>query len=182
MTATISGILGMVGVNGTFVATYVSAGSFSIPVDTTAAGAYAGGGSIEGGDLGQIDALIQANVVPDDTTAVTVSALALPIGIIATVVVPQAYVAAYSLAVNAQLQAQIKSYAIGGNAPDYEVAYDDIVGALQEAGVLVLGQASYVRQVQSLSINGQAPGVGVAFPGSLYQAILTPPTISVLGV
>ena len=182
MTATISGVLGMAGMNGTFIATYVSADSFSIPLDTTSAGTYLGGGSVEGGDLGQIDALIQANVVPDDTTAITVSAVALPISIVATVVVPQAYVAAYTLAVAAQLQAQIQSYDIGGNAPAYSVAYDDIVGALEEAGVLVLGQPSYVRQVQSLSLNGQANGVGVAFPGSLYQAVLTTPAISVLGV
>jgi hypothetical protein len=182
MTVTISGVLGTAGVNGTFLGTYVGANSFSIPVNTTSAGTYTGGGSIEGGDLGQIDALIQANVVPDDVTAITVSALALPISIVATVVVPQAYVAAYSLAVNAQLAAQINSYAIGGNAPDYEVAYDDIVGALEEAGVLSLGQPSYVRLVQSLSLNGLATGVGVAFPGSLYQAILGVPSISVLGV
>ena len=182
MTVTVSGVLGVAGVNGTFVATYVGANSLSIPVDTTSGGTYLGGGSVEGGDLGQIDRLIQANVVPDNTTAITISALALPITIIASVVVPQAFVATYRIAVLQQLQAQIASYAVGGNAPDFEVAYDDIVGALEEAGVIALGTASYVRQVQSLSINGLATGVGVAFPTNQYQAVLATPTISVVGI
>jgi hypothetical protein len=182
MTVTISGVLGVAGVNGTLLGTYVSANTFSIPVNTIGAGTYAGGGSIEGGDLGQIDQLLQQNVVPDNTVAVTVSALALPITIVATVIVPQAYVATYKLAVNAQLQAQITSYAVGGNAPDFAVAYDDIIGALEEAGVLTLGAPSYVRQIQSLSLNGSGSGAGVTFPGPFYQAILAPPTITVLGV
>jgi hypothetical protein len=182
MTVTTTGVLGMAGANGTFLATYVGANSFSIPFNSTSAGTYAGGGTVEGGDLGQIDGLIQANVVPDDTTAVTVSALALPVNIVATVIVPQANVALYQQAVGPQLSTQIASYAIGGNSPDFEVAYDDIVGALEEAGVLALGQASYVRQVQALTLNGQANGVGVSFPGPNYQAILTPPSLSVLGI
>jgi hypothetical protein len=180
MTVTISGVLGTVGVNGSFLGTYVGPNSFSIPIDTTSAGAYTGGGSVEGGDLGQIDALIQANVVPSGETAITVSARALPIAVVATVVVPQAYVAAYRIAVLQQLQAQIASYDVGGNAPQFEVSYNDIVGALEEAGVLVLGAASYVRQIQRLSLNGGGVGVGVPFPTNEYQAILATPTITVL--
>ena len=186
MTVTISGVLGTAGVNGTFLGTYVGANSFSIPVDSTSGGTYTGGGSVEGGDLGQIDALIQANVVPDNTAALTVSATAFPITIVASVVVPQAMVATYSAAYTAQLQAQIASYALGGNAPTYAVAYDDIVGALEEAGVLVLGQASYVRSVQSLTVSGNAQtltGVGsIAFPSSTSQAVLASVTVAVLGV
>lgn len=182
MTVTITGVLGVSGVNGTFVGTYVSANVFSIPIDTTAGGTYTGGGTVEGGDLGQIDALLQENVVPDGITAITVSAQALPIQVTATVVVPVAYVATYQVAVVAQLQVQIASYNIGGNAPDYAVAYDDIVGALEEAGVLALGQASYVKAVQALTINGQAAGVGVNFIGPTYQAVLAVPVITVLGI
>ncbi len=182
MTVTIIGVLGMSGVLGSFVATYTGANAFSIPVDTTSSGTYTGGGNIEGGDLGQIDALIQRVCVPDNTTAFTQSAVALPIQVTATVVVPQAYVAAYRLAVAAQLQAQIASYDIGGNAPTFAVAYDDIVGALEEAGVQALGQASVVRQVQSLSINGLGVDVGVPFPSPFYVAVLVTPAITVVGV
>lgn len=182
MTVTIAGAEGIAGVNGTFVGTYTAADAFSIPVDTTSAGTYTGGGTVEGGDLGQIDRLIQRACTPDGMTSVTTSAVALPIGVVATVVVPQAYVAAYQIAVVAQLQAQIASYAIGGNAPTYEVGYNEIVGALEEAGVQALGQASIVREVQSLSLNGGGVGDGVAFPSPFYEALLVTPTITVLGV
>lgn len=182
MTAAIENVLGVLGVNSTFLAAYVSMNSFSIPIDTTSAGTYLGGGQVEGGDLGQIDLLIQNNCVPDDVTAVTVSALALPVTIVATVAVPQAFVATYRLAVTNQLQTQILSYSIGGNAPTFEVTYDDIVAALEEAGVITFGAASYVRQIASLSINGQAAGLGVVFPSNQYQAVLATPTITVVGV
>jgi hypothetical protein len=186
MTVTIDGVLGTGGVNGTALGTYVTADSFSIPVDTTSTGTYTGGGQVEGGDLGQIDALLQENVVPDNTTAITASALALPVVVVATVVVPAAYVLAYQLAAPVQLQAQVSAYDIGGDAPDFAVQYDDIVGALEEAGVIAVGQASYVRAVQSLSVTvGGVPvpsGGSVSFLSSQYQAILAPPQISVVGV
>jgi hypothetical protein len=179
---TIDGVLGPTTVNGTWTGTYVSADSFSIPLDTTTAPAYISGGQIDGGDLGQIDNLLQVNCVPDNTTAITASALALPIQVTATVVVPTAYVSQYTTNVALQLQAQIASYAIGGNASSGNaVNYDDIVGALTEAGVVSLGQASYAT-IQSLSINSQGVGVGVAFPSSYYQAILSGTAVTVLGV
>ena len=167
---------------GSFVVTVTSATSFSIAVNTTSLGAWVAGGEVEGGDLGAIDELLQSYVVPDGITAVTQSAQALPVQPVATVIVPQAYVAAYRLAVGVQLAAQFASYSIGGDAPSYAVAYDDIVGALEEAGVLAVGQASYVRQVQSLSLNGLGAGVGVPFPSTSFQAVLNNPLITVLGV
>jgi hypothetical protein len=180
MTVTISGVLGMADVTGTFLATYVSGTSFSIPVDTTLTGTYTGGGSVEGGDLGQIDKLIQQNCVPDQTAAVVASALAFPIAIVATVLVPQAYVQTYQIAVIAQLQAQLDAYDIGGDAPSFAVQYDDMIAALEEAGVLVLGQPSYVRQVQSLTVNGSTSDV--PFPATEYKALLSVPAITVIGI
>ena len=183
----VSGVVGTLGVavDGSFVATYVSANQISIPVDTTASGAYTGGGSVEGGDLGAIDALIQSSVNPDIGTAVTVSALALPVAISATVVVPQAMLAAYRLAVLPQLLAQLQSYALGGNpvlSGPLQVSYNDILGALEEAGVATLGSPSYVRQIQSLSLNGGGVGAGVLFPSNQYQAVLGAVAITVIGV
>jgi hypothetical protein len=182
MEVTISGVEGISGVNGSWVATYTATNAFSIPVDTTAGGTYTGGGLVEGGDLGQIDVLIQRACTPDGLTSVTSSAVALPIVIAATVIVPQAYVAAYQLAVIPQLQTQLKAYDIGGDAPAFEVAYDDIVGALEEAGVFTLGQASVVRRVQSLSLNGGGVGVGVPFPSPFYEAVLVTPVVTVIGI
>ena len=182
MTVTISGVLGTTGVNGSNLATYVSANSFSIPVNTTSSGTYTGGGSVEGGDLGQIDKLLQQNVVPSNTTALTQSALAFPITIVATVTVPVAYVAAYQLAVGPQLVAQLAIYPFGGTSADaFTVPYNDIVGALEEAGVVALGTASFAT-VQGLSINGGGIGVGPTFPSSAHQAIQGTTTITVLGV
>jgi hypothetical protein len=178
-------------VNGTTIGTYVSADSFSIPVDTTGSGTYTGGGQVDGGDLGAIDGLLQSNVTPDNTTCLTVSARALPISISASVSVPQAYVAAYTIAVQVQLAAQIASYPIGGNAqssPAYSVPWDDILGALDEAGVLALGQASYVRSVGSLVLtcgsqtanqSGQGILFAAAYPG---KALLGSVSVQVLGV
>jgi hypothetical protein len=190
MTVTISGVLGTGGVVGTFLGTYVGADSFSIPVNTTSTGSYTGGGTVEGGDLGQIDALIQQNVTPDNTTSITTSALAFPLTVVATVVVPAVYVTAYQLAVQIQLAAQIASYPVGGSSetdPTYSIPWDDILAALEEAGVVALGQPSYVRAVQSLSVSGNSmtvtsSGTGVPFPSSAYQALLAPASISVVGV
>jgi hypothetical protein len=186
MQVTIAGVTGTGGVNGSNIATYVSANSFSIPVNTTATGTYTGGGQVEGGDLGAIDGLLQENVTPDNTTEVTVSAQAFPVTILATVVVPQAYAAQYSLRVSQQLQTQVSSYPIGGSAtssPANSIPWDDILGALEEAGVVVLGAVSYVRAVTSLSVNGvTTAGLGASFPGPYYQALLAPPSITVIGV
>jgi hypothetical protein len=182
MTVSISGVEGMSDVNGSFIGTYTGADAFSIPIDTTSSGTYTGGGQVEGGDLGQIDQLLQAACVPDGTTAVTSSAVALPIVVTAVVVVPQANVAAYRIAVLSQLAVQIASYAIGGNAPTFEVGYAEIEGAIEAAGIPALGQASVVRQIQSLSLNGLAVDVGVTFPSPVYQAILVTPSITVIGI
>jgi hypothetical protein len=186
-TVTISGALGVNGtINGTFLATYTGADGFSIPIDTTGLPAWSGGGTVEGSDLGAIDALLQQNVVPDNTSARTVSALAQPIQVTATVIVPQAYVAAYQLASVTQLGAQVASYPFGGNAADgFSVPYLDIVGALELAGLPnpaapALGQASYA-EVQSLSINGQGANVGQPFAGNTYMAVLVNPLVTVVG-
>jgi Baseplate J-like protein len=197
-TMTISGVLGTGGVNGIFLGTYVSSNSFSIPVDTTSTGSYTGGGSVEGGDLGQIDNLLQGNspvtppvdVVPDNTTALTVSAIAFPTTFTATVIVPAAYVTAYKAAVVVQLAALLASYNIGGNAetvPTFSVSWDDALEALGEAGIISVGQASYVKAVQSLSVSDgvttiTTSGTGIAFPSNLYQALLAAANVTVVGV
>jgi len=184
MTVAISGVLGTAGVNGSFLGTYVSATSFSIPIDTSAAGSYTGGGFVEGGDLGAVDALLQENVVPDNETALTVSALALPVTVVATVSVPQAYVQTYKLAAPAAIQTYLASLPVGGIYPDGEqvpVSYDEIVAALINAGVLTLGQASYVRGTPTVTLNGGV--VDVPFPTFQYQAIPSASTsVTVLGV
>ena len=188
MVVTIQGVTGMSDAFDepiTYLASYVSAGTFSISTNTTALGAYVSGGQVEGGDLGQIDLLLQENVVPSGTTAVTKSALAMPITVIATVAVPQAFVQQYSLAVNGALQARIAAYPIGGvtqGESAVSIEYDDIVEAL---GLPAIVNGASVAQVHSLvlSVGGVnvPPGGSQPFVDADYQAVLSPPTVSVVG-
>jgi hypothetical protein len=183
--AIIQGVLGTAGVNGSWNATYLSPTTFSIPLNTTAAGAYTSGGTVEGGDLGEIDNLLQLNCTPDGDVTVAQSALALPVVISASISVPAAEVATYALAAPIQLQVQISAYPIGGTSGVNAVEYDDIVGALEEAGVVALGQASYVKAITALSVTvgGVAcpAGGSVPFPSQQYQAILVTPSLSIVG-
>jgi hypothetical protein len=167
--ATISGVLGNPAANGGFVVSVLSPTTFSIPVAGN--GAYTGGGTVEGGDLGAIDNLIQTTVVPDGITAITQSALAFPVAIIGTVLVPRAYVSIYTAAYQAGLLAFLKALDIGGNAPVYAVEYDGVIGALEDAGVLVFGAASYVVAIQNLTVNGGQ--IDLPFPTGQNQAVLS---------
>jgi hypothetical protein len=183
-TVTIAAILGNTNANGTWTATIVSGSSFSIPIAGN--GTWTGGGTVEAGDLGQIDNLLQENVVPDGIIAITVSALAFPIAVAGTVVVPQANVAQYRLAVLPALVAYLASLNIGGDAPDFSVDYDDVIAALGGAGLFELGQTSVVRAYQGVTIAGNGIGPGTAnipFPGTNYQALLaSASSITVQGV
>lgn len=179
----ISGVLGNTAANGGGVIIKTGASTFTIN-GSTGNGAYTGGGFVEGGDLGQVDALLQANVVPDGITAVAVSALAFPVTIVTTVVVPQSFVATYTLAAPIALQALIDSFPIGGNIPPGgsagTIPYSVVEGALVEAGVLTVGAVSYVRQVSSLTVNGVV--VDVNYPSPLHDAVLVTPSITVVGI
>jgi hypothetical protein len=181
--AIISGVLGNTAANGAWVITKTGANTFTLNT-SVGNGAYTGGGFVEGGDLGEVDNLIQANVVPDDTTAVTQSSLAFPIAVVATVVVPNAYVASYQAAAAAALVALLATYPIGGNIPpggsNGTIPISAIEGALIDAGVLVLGGVSFVRQVSNLTIN--ASSVDLNYPSPNHDALLTAPTITVIGV
>ena len=182
-TVTVAGVLGNTAANGSFAATVVDSTHLSLN-GSVGNGAYAGGGNVEAGDLGQIDQLLQQNVTPDGIAgAITVSALAFPQKILGTVVVPQANVAAYRLAVVPAIQAYLASIPIGGLFSDeaVPVEYDLIIGALTAAGILNPGQQSVVRALQGVTLNGGQ--VDVPFPSNLYQALLDPATsIAVVGV
>jgi hypothetical protein len=192
MTATVSGVLGNTGANGTFTVTVSGPTSTTITLNgSVGTGAYTGGGSVEGGDLGAIDNLLQNNVVPDAiVAAVTISAVALPVLVSYSVVVPAAYVQIYIAAVAAAIDQQTASYPIGGSySPTLVVpiAWDDYLGALKEAGVLTLGATSYVISVSSLSVTVNGTTMtnstqSVAFPTNAYQAIQGAISGSVTGV
>ena len=89
----ISGVAGATGVNNQIagtVAWQIVSGSGSTFTFALAAnpGAYTSGGSVEGGDLGMVDAAIQAQVVPTGQTALVSPATNVTVNVTATVYIP----------------------------------------------------------------------------------------------
>lgn len=181
---TIQDVLGLGGANGSTTIHFVDATHFSLD-NSIGTGTYTGGGTVDGGDLGQVDNLIQENVVPDGDTAITLSALAFPVGVVATVVVPAAFVATYLAAVGPALVAYLATLPLGGiqsesNPSQYVVPYSEIEGTLSGVGIQVVGGTSYVRQITGLTVNSFA--VDAVVPTIQYQPLLVAPTINVIGV
>ncbi len=179
----VTGVLGNLAANGGWTALVTASNKLQLS-GSVGSGGYAGGGFLEGGDLGLVDSVIQANAVTDTAKATTESSLAFPITIVAVVVVPQAYVTTYRAAAPAALAALFATYPIGGNIPpgetDGTVPYSAVEGALEIAGVLTIGSATYVRQVTSLTVNGGV--VDLTYPTERYVALLAEPSIQVVGV
>lgn len=179
-TATIAGVLGNLNANGTWTINVTSPTAFAL-VGSTGSGTYTGGGTVEGGDVGQVDRIIQANAVGNNETAYTVSATAFPVDIVATVVVPSTYTSVYVAAADAALIAYIGAIPIGGTivppSSSGVVDYSAIEGVLFAAGA-ILGQKSYVIAVSSLTVNGQT--VDVSFPLLTSMAVAGTLTINVV--
>jgi hypothetical protein len=109
----ISGVVGANGVNNAtagavaWLASYVSPTSFTLN-NTVAPGAYVSGGSAEIGDLGMVDASIQAQCVPSGFLAITQAAQNVAVPVVATV-----YVSSKSGLTGAQVVTSIQA-ALGG--------------------------------------------------------------------
>lgn len=182
-TATITGVIGATAANGTWTITVVDATRFTLNGSVGGA-AYTGGGSVEGGVLGQVDRVIQANAVPDTDTTFTVSASDFPVAVAATVSVPTSRVAAYTVAVQTAIALFNAAIPIGGQDSGGGAAgfyrYNDVIGLLYAAGI-VGNQPSYVSNISSLTLNGVA--ADLTFPSTESVASLTPlPVINVVGV
>lgn len=87
----LNGVQGATGVNNPvaaapawLVASAPSSSSFTFALAVNP-GTYATGGTVDGGDLGMVDAAIQGMVVPDGLTALAAAAVNVPINIVATV-------------------------------------------------------------------------------------------------
>lgn len=171
----VSGVLGNTAANGHWLATPDLSGNPVLDlllIGSAGNGTYsAGTGSVEVGDLGAVDAVLQANVVPDAITLVTKSALAFPVTLVATVIVPVNKVTEYTANVTTQLQAFITALPIGGNTGGIRI--NDIIGVLFQAGS-VNSQPSYVNNSSGITLNGVA--ADLAFPASNYVAVLQPLT------
>jgi hypothetical protein len=174
----VQGVLGNVGANGTWNIIADDANHFWL-LGSSGTGTYTGGGQVDGGPLGLVDDVIQANCVPDGApTAYTVSGLAQTLAIAASVSVPAAQLAAYRANVQTILSAYVNAAPIGGyELPDnggWGLSLDTVIGLLWQAGS-INGAQSYVQSVSGVTINGSAEdfqysssllgrGVGVLSP------------------
>lgn len=175
--ATLSGVLGNTNANGTHTITVINSTSFSLD-GTSGNAAYTGGGIVQGGDLGQVDKIIQENAVPDPVPAITTSSIPFNVAVVGTVEVPQANVPIYSAAVQTSLAILWAVLPIGG--VNGALQYNSVVGVVEAAGI-VGEQPSYVKRLTSLTLNGVSTDVN--YPGELYVAKLSPaPVINVVGV
>jgi hypothetical protein len=177
-TVTVTGVTGNTAANGTYQITFVDANNFTLN-GTTANAAYTGGGTVEGGDLGQVDRILQENAVPDDTvTLQTASAEEFDVAIVAIVSVPAAYVAAYTTAVQLALKAYFSTLAIGGI--DSLLQYNDVVGVLYAAGIFTGSGASVVSKINGLTLNGVATDISYPSPIAVAELAVAP-AITVVG-
>jgi len=183
----ISGIVGRTGANGVWVVgalldqyNFVLAGSFNV------SGAYLGGGVIEGGDLGLVDSVIQANAVPLGISARTRSATAANIVAVVNVWVPAAQAPAAGAAVSLALTSYFASVPIGGSTDpggSYTNAllYDAVLGAIYTA-LLPTGATLTVKQA-TLSLNSSPPGLAqnITLVTTDVPVLFPAPTIVVHG-
>ena len=131
--ANIAGVNGNTNANGNFQITNLGSVTFSIPAMGN--GAYSGGGVIEGGDLGELDALLQQICVPNAVTENTIQAT--PVGATCggTIYVTASYASQAVPAVVAALTAYATNLPIGGdNLAFPNVApYNEILGIAEGA-------------------------------------------------
>lgn len=181
----VSGVLGNAGANGTFIMLYHDADSFYL-LGSTGTGTYTGGGQVEGGPLGMVDSVIQSKCVPDGDTAYTVSGLAQLLAIAGNVSVPAAQAAAYKTNAANLLASYVNSMPIGGyplTGGGSGLSLDTVIGLLWQAGVVSGGQ-SYVRSVDSVTINGVAADKAYAsnLNGRGVGVLQPAPVLTVTGV
>lgn len=107
--AIVRGVAGAVGVNNNVTSnpawpvTVVDAFNFTVPLGSLP-GVYAGGGTVDGGDLGMVDAALQAQVVPLGQIALVLPATNAPVNLVGTV-----YIGAQAGLTSAQAIANITS-------------------------------------------------------------------------
>lgn len=157
--ATVSGVRGNGGANITSTIVVTAADKFTLD-GSVGTGAYTGDGVVEGGDLGQVDRIIQANTVPDGVTAITQSATAAPLTIVIDVFVPVLYVDVVETPIETAITTFVSVSPIGGYTDPVGsytnvMPLDAIIGVAYAACILANGQASVAQQVTA-TINGVA--------------------------
>jgi hypothetical protein len=174
---TVSGVLGNTAANGTRQIAGLTGTTFQL-VGSVGSGAYTSGGVIEGGDVGQVDRIIQANAVPDATIAITQSATAEPLSIAFTVVVPTAQAGAYLTNVTAATLAWINDptrmpiggLVLPGGSPPGVASYSVLEGIISQG----------IYPVTTLTLNGATTDYTFSLPtGVAVLAAFTPTIVRV---
>lgn len=159
-TVNISGVTGNTSANGLFVITVVNGTQFTLN-GSTGNGTYGNGGIVEGSDLGAVDSIIQANVLPNATIAITQSATNFNVAIVATIWIPASLASSATSTLNTVLSLYFSNLPIGGLTDDSPalaytnaIPYDAVLALLFEAfpNPAVQG-ASFVQQA-TLTLNG----------------------------
>jgi hypothetical protein len=175
--ATILGVQGNTAANGTWQITVTGSNTFTIPVNSN--GSYTQGGVVEGGDLGEIDNLIQNNIVPNAVTETTISATPVTVNVQATVYVTASYAGQVQAAVAAALTAYASTFAIGGitlpgegsNVLSYDAVLGIIEASLPNAPLLTVQRVAGVPQ---LTLNGGTSDVAMGTYGVLSFSTIGP--------
>jgi hypothetical protein len=155
--ATVSGVRGNGGANVTSTIVVTAVNKFTLDHSAGTA-AYVSGGVVEGGFLGQIDRIIQANVVPQGILATTVSATTSSAPVVVDVWVPATYASSVTNAVTNSLidyfaNADIGGFSDPGGSYTNVILLDAVIGRVFAAASQ--SGATYVQQAKVL-INGLA--------------------------
>lgn len=167
--ATVSGVRGNGGANVTSTVTVTGANSFTLD-DSSGTGAYVSGGVVECGFLGQIDRIIQANVVPNGVYAGTISATAATAAVVVDVWVPASYASIVTVVIQNSLTAYFAGADIGGYT-DPGGGYTNVI--LLDAVIARVfaaassGGATYVQQAK-VTIGGVAADYSL----TMYQVFV----------
>lgn len=156
MTAQIQGVQGNTAANGYWTLAGLTGSTFQL-VGSVGNGIYTSGGTVEAGDLGLVDSVLQANCVPLAVTAITQSAVAQNVTIAATVYVPAAQAANVVGAIqnalaNYQATVPIGGFASGVPTPN-TLPFNEVLGVIE-------GAAAYIRAA-TLTLNGTTVDVAV---------------------
>ncbi len=152
--ASVSGVEGNSGANITSTIAVTAVDKFTLD-GSHGTGAYVAGGIVEGGDLGEVDKILQANVVPNGITALTVSATALAVTVDVTVWVPQADIGIIAPRISSAVTTYLSKVPIGGyvdpsGSYTNVIPLDAVLGAVFAGGVLAPGTQSVIVQATVL--------------------------------
>lgn len=160
----VSGIEGLSGADGYWQITKTGASTFTLN-GSVGTGSYTTGGTVECGDLGMVDLILDDNALPDCLTEFTQWAGTVNVTVSGTVYVPAAQVQAYQISLAQVLLVYFTTVPIGGviNVETNNIIpLDAVIGLIYAAGIQGQGQKSYVQSATNVKINGTAADLSIS--------------------